>query len=65
MPEDPKPVPPPVNPVEGEDYYWDGPFMVFTEAYHLKRGYCCNSGCRHCPYESNEVSKDLGNATKG
>ena len=24
--------------------------MVFTAAYHLKRGYCCGSGCRHCPY---------------
>jgi len=35
----------------GEDYYFneDG-FMVFTAAYHLKRGYCCQSGCRHCPY---------------
>jgi hypothetical protein len=33
-----------------EDFYFDGPFMVFTAAYHLKRGYCCNSDCRHCPY---------------
>ena len=24
--------------------------MVFTEAYHLKRGHCCENGCRHCPY---------------
>ena len=40
----------PSDPVEGEDFYWDGPYMVFTAAYHLKRGYCCNSGCRHCPY---------------
>lgn len=39
-----------VPPVEGADYYWDGPYMVFTETYHLKRGYCCKSGCRHCPY---------------
>ena len=23
---------------------------VFTREYHLKRGYCCESGCRHCPY---------------
>jgi hypothetical protein len=28
----------------------DGPYLVFTATYHLKRGYCCNSGCRHCPY---------------
>jgi Family of unknown function (DUF5522) len=33
-----------------EDFYYDGPYLVFTAAYHLKRGYCCNSGCRHCPY---------------
>ncbi len=37
--------------VEGEDFYWESGLMVFTRAYHLKRGYCCGSGCRHCPYE--------------
>ncbi len=36
--------------VEGVDYYFEGPYMVFTAAYHLRRGYCCGSGCRHCPY---------------
>lgn len=36
---------------EQEDYYWtDQGFKVFTEYYHLKRGYCCESACRHCPY---------------
>lgn len=40
--------------VEGEDYYYDGPYMVFTSAYHLKRGYCCGSGCRHCPWKAPE-----------
>jgi hypothetical protein len=35
---------------EDDEYYFDGPYMVFTEAYHLRRGYCCYSGCRHCPY---------------
>ncbi len=39
--------PPTLSP---EDYYFEGQFMVFTAAYHLKRGYCCGSGCRHCPY---------------
>lgn len=34
-----------------EDFYYEGPYLVFTEAYHLKRGYCCNSNCRHCPYK--------------
>ena len=35
---------------EGEDYYMDGAYLVFTAAYHRKRGYCCGSRCRHCPY---------------
>ncbi len=34
-----------------EDFYYEGPYVVFTAAYHLKRGYCCNSNCRHCPYK--------------
>ena len=36
---------------EGEDFYYtpEG-YKCFTEKYHLKRGYCCKSGCRHCPY---------------
>jgi len=42
------PAPPPVA---GQDYYLDEfGRMVFTAAYHLKRGHCCDSGCRHCPY---------------
>ena len=23
---------------------------VLTEYYLLKRGFCCSTGCRHCPY---------------
>ncbi|HEY1648379.1 MAG TPA: DUF5522 domain-containing protein [Terracidiphilus sp.] len=42
------PDPPPG--LEPEDYYFEGPYLVFTAAYHLKRGFCCGSGCRHCPY---------------
>lgn len=37
-------------PPEPGEYYMDGPYLVFTEAYHLRRGWCCQSGCRHCPY---------------
>jgi hypothetical protein len=34
-----------------EDYYLSPEgHIVFTETYHLKRGYCCKSGCKHCPY---------------
>jgi hypothetical protein len=36
--------------VEGVDYYIENGLYVFTEHYLLKRGYCCQSGCRHCPY---------------
>jgi hypothetical protein len=36
--------------VEGEDFYWEGNCMVLTAEYLLKRGHCCESGCRHCPY---------------
>lgn len=43
--------------VEGEDFYREGPYVVFTEAYHRKRGYCCGSGCRHCPWDHEAVPK--------
>lgn len=34
-----------------EDFYLDeNGNTVFTAAYHLKRGYCCENNCRHCPY---------------
>lgn len=36
--------------IEGEDFYYEGDLMVFTEGYLRRRGYCCESGCRHCPY---------------
>ena len=34
----------------GEDYYMENGLMVLTSRYHLRRGYCCEQGCRHCPY---------------
>ena len=38
------------GPLAPEDFYMENGLLVFTAAYHLKRGYCCDSGCRHCPY---------------
>jgi len=39
------------EPVQAGDFYFDAAgLMVFTAEYHLRRGYCCGSGCRHCPY---------------
>lgn len=35
---------------EGLDYYVENGMFVFTEHFHLKKGYCCKNGCRHCPY---------------
>ncbi len=43
------------NLIEGIDYYWeevDGVrYRVFTEAYLLRRGFCCNNGCKHCVFK--------------
>lgn len=37
---------------EGIDYYINADSnFVFTEAYHLKRGYCCKNKCLHCPWQ--------------
>ena len=33
------------------DYYFENGLMVMTEQFHLKRGFCCGSKCRHCPYD--------------
>jgi hypothetical protein len=32
-------------------YYNEMGNMVMTESYHIRRGKCCGSGCKHCPYE--------------
>jgi len=48
--------------IEGEDYYLSPEgYKVFTEKFHLKRGYCCKSGCRYCPYG---FDKKTGNLKK-
>ena len=47
--------------VEGEDYYFEDGLMVLTARYHLRRGYCCEQGCRHCPYGF--AKKDVGEDT--
>ncbi len=37
--------------VRGVDYTIDAQGRwVFTASYLLRRGYCCGSGCRNCPY---------------
>ena len=39
---------------DGDFYYTPEGYRCFTEQYLLKRGYCCESGCRHCPYGFNK-----------
>jgi len=53
---------------EGIDYYLESGKYVFTAHFLKSRGYCCGSGCRHCPYKENDSDvldnpspKDLGN----
>ena len=42
--------------IEDVDYYVDEcGRWVFTAAYHLKRGYCCENNCKHCPYKKNSL----------
>lgn len=41
---------------EGIHFYYDSNGnMVFTEQYHLDKGYCCGHGCMHCPFEYENV----------
>ena len=50
---------------EHEDYYYNEQgYKVFTEAYHLKRGYCCKSGCKHCPYGYDKKTDTFVNVKK-
>jgi len=39
---EPKPAP------KQPDYHFENGLLVYTAAFHLRRGYCCGSGCRHC-----------------
>lgn len=43
--------------LQPKDFYWEDGNLVLTKEYHLRRGSCCNSNCRHCPYKDNVVGK--------
>jgi len=46
--------------IENIHYYFnDEGLMVFTNTYHLERGYCCGNGCLHCPYNYDAVLQPL------
>lgn len=46
---------------QGDYYLNEEGLLVFTEAYHLKRGYCCGCACKHCPYQHVNVTKKKQN----
>lgn len=51
--------------LDAEDFYLsEEGFIVFTEKYHLKRGHCCLSGCRHCPYGYDKKTGKTGGTKK-
>jgi len=47
-----------INKLCSDEYYYSKEgYIIFTEKYLLKRGYCCENGCRHCPYQKNNEKK--------
>ncbi|MEZ4222145.1 MAG: DUF5522 domain-containing protein [Polyangiaceae bacterium] len=47
---------------DGAEHYVDplSGLLVFTEHYHRRRGKCCGSACRHCPFDHENVPKRRG-----
>jgi hypothetical protein len=42
--------------IEGIDFYYNEQgYIVLTEKYHLAKGFCCGNGCKHCPYNYENV----------
>lgn len=44
--------------IEGTHFYYNEEgLVVLTETYHLQKGYCCGNGCKHCPYDFENVAE--------
>jgi len=51
--------------LEPDDFYYSPEgYIVFTGKYLLKRGYCCQNGCKHCPYVKPTPSLPKGGGNK-
>jgi len=49
--------------LEKDEYYLSPEgYIIFTEKYLLKRGYCCKNGCKHCPYGFDKKNTSNKNA---
>ncbi|MDD3459640.1 MAG: DUF5522 domain-containing protein [Weeksellaceae bacterium] len=49
---------------DGDYYKTEQGYIVFTEQYLLRRGFCCRSGCRHCPYGYDKNTDSFRKAKK-
>ncbi|MGB1205173.1 MAG: DUF5522 domain-containing protein [Chitinophagales bacterium] len=44
--------------IKNTDYYINEQgYWVFTAKYLSERGFCCGSGCRHCPYDEKRKNR--------
>lgn len=37
--------------IEDIDFYFENDNLVYTKWYLLKKGSCCETNCKHCPYK--------------
>lgn len=33
-------------------------YKPLSKEFLLKRGYCCNNGCKNCPYKQKKIKKE-------
>ncbi|MBN8858687.1 MAG: cysteine-rich CWC family protein [Sphingobacteriales bacterium] len=45
--------------IEGLHYTIENGMFVFTELYHIQRGYCCRNGCRNCAYGFKKTEENV------
>jgi len=41
--------------LQDDEFYLEEGKFVLTERFLWRRGYCCGNGCRHCPYDYDQV----------
>ena len=51
--------------IQNVHYYLEAERVVFTEQFHLERGHCCGTGCRHCPYDPKHKKGTINIKKKG
>lgn len=46
-------------PLADDEFYMENGKFVLTERFHLRRGFCCGNGCRHCPFAHAAVPEKI------